>query len=59
MEFDEFQSVCMHHGCAYDIDKQVIDVCKNPETQNPGKSWSVCDRANCPLYGKSKRKEVK
>lgn len=47
--FEVFQDVCRFHGCAYDINKEVVDVCRSPRRCISGSSWAECEEKSCPF----------
>ena len=49
MKFTDLQNVCKYAGSAYDRDKNIIDVCRDPKAKPQGESWKLCDEEHCPL----------
>ena len=49
MDFEKLREACRFSGCAYDEDKNVVDVCRAPRRQQPGESWAQCEEKSCPF----------
>lgn len=55
--FEVFQDVCRFHGCAYDRDKEVVDVCRAPRRQT-SEGWAECEEKSCPFCANGNYAEI-